>query len=83
MVRQYDLWTSNKLWYNQVRKRGFYGPSYDDNAANSASYRKNYLNDGTFHSTVLTNFWLKIDWLWQEPLPKVLDVVREFGLLDK
>lgn len=35
-----------------------------------------------FHSTVLPNFWLQIDWFWQDPLPKVLDVVRKLGLLD-
>jgi Uma2 family endonuclease len=40
-------------------------------------------DDDIFHSTVLTNFWLKIDWLWQEPLPKVLAVAGELGLLDK
>ncbi len=39
--------------------------------------------DGLFHSTVLPNFWLKVDWLWQESLPKVLDVIRQFGLLDQ
>jgi len=47
-------------------------------------YRLVFPSDNSiFHSSVLNNFWLKIDWLWQEPLPKVLDVVREFGLLDK
>jgi len=25
--------------------------------------------DGRYFSTVLPNFWLDIDWLWQEPLP--------------
>lgn len=39
--------------------------------------------NGLFHSTVLPNFWLQVDWLWQEPLPKVLDVVRELGLLER
>jgi Uma2 family endonuclease len=34
----------------------------------------------TIHSTVLPGFFLKTDWLWQEPLPKVADVLREiFG----
>jgi Uma2 family endonuclease len=35
-----------------------------------------------FRSAVLTNFWLRVDWLWQEPLPKVLAVARELGLLE-
>ncbi len=25
--------------------------------------------DGIYHSTVLPNFWLKLAWLWQSPLP--------------
>lgn len=38
--------------------------------------------DGWFHSTVLEGFRLRPDWLWREPLPKVLDTAREMGLLD-
>lgn len=36
---------------------------------------------GIFRSEVLSGFWLRIDSLWQEPLPKVLDTVRELGLV--
>ncbi len=28
------------------------------------------------------DFWLRVDWLWEDPLPRVLDVVRELGVLD-
>jgi Uma2 family endonuclease len=38
-------------------------------------------DEGIFHSEVLTNFWLKIEWLWQEPLPKVLAIAKELGLV--
>jgi Uma2 family endonuclease len=38
---------------------------------------------GRFHSAVLPDFWLKVDWLWQDPLPKVLDVARHLGLLER
>jgi Uma2 family endonuclease len=38
--------------------------------------------EGRFHSIVLPNFWLKVAWLWQDPLPKVLHVARELGLLN-
>jgi hypothetical protein len=31
---------------------------------------------------VLPGFSLHPDWLWAQPLPKVLDVARELGLLD-
>lgn len=34
--------------------------------------------DGTYHSTVLPNFWLKVDWLWleePEPLAALAEIV--------
>lgn len=37
--------------------------------------------EGVYHSEVVTGFWLRVEWLWQEPLPKTLDVLRELGLL--
>ncbi len=37
--------------------------------------------DGAVHSTVLTGFFLKPAWLWQEPLPNPLDVLKELGVL--
>jgi len=39
--------------------------------------------NGCFHSTVLPNFWLKVTWLWQDPLPKVLDIARQLDLLNR
>jgi Uma2 family endonuclease len=47
-------------------------------------YRLAFLDEqGLFHSAVLPNFWLRVDWLWQEPLPKVLAVAAELGLLER
>jgi len=37
--------------------------------------------DGLVPSTVLTGFFLKPAWLWQEPLPNPLDVLKELGVL--
>lgn len=37
--------------------------------------------DGWYRSTALEGFRLRPDWLWREPLPKVLDAARELGLL--
>jgi Uma2 family endonuclease len=37
--------------------------------------------EGIYRSIVLPGFWLKADWLWQEPLPAVLEVLRELGLI--
>lgn len=37
--------------------------------------------DGVVHSRVLPGLWLKVEWLWQEPLPPLLGVLREWGLV--
>ena len=34
---------------------------------------------GRYRSAVLTGFWLKVEWLWQEPLPAVEEVLLEIG----
>jgi Uma2 family endonuclease len=36
---------------------------------------------GVYRSEALTGFWLRPDWLWQETLPPVLKIVREFGIV--
>jgi Uma2 family endonuclease len=36
---------------------------------------------GIYRSAVLDGLWLKVDWLWQEPLPRLLDVEKELGLV--
>ena len=37
--------------------------------------------EGVYHSEAVPGFRLRVEWLWQEPLPKVLDVVREMELI--
>lgn len=34
-----------------------------------------------YHSQVLPGLWLKVDWLWQEPLPKLLSILKEWKLV--
>lgn len=34
---------------------------------------------GVYHSAVLTDFWLRVDWLWQEPLPPTEEILLEVG----
>jgi Uma2 family endonuclease len=36
---------------------------------------------GEYVSRALPNLRLQVDWLWQEPLPDVLDVLRELELI--
>jgi Uma2 family endonuclease len=37
--------------------------------------------DGNVRSRVLEGLWLKVDWLWQQPLPPLLFVLRAWGLI--
>jgi Uma2 family endonuclease len=37
--------------------------------------------EGWYDSVAISGFHLKVGWLWQVPLPKVLDVVKELGVL--
>ena len=35
--------------------------------------------EGEYHALTLPGFWLRVEWLWQEPLPAVEDVLLEVG----
>jgi len=37
--------------------------------------------EGVYHSEAVPGFRLRVEWLWQEPLPKVLNVLREMELI--
>jgi Uma2 family endonuclease len=32
--------------------------------------------DGIYRSAVLSSFWLRVEWLWQKPLPRVAGILR-------
>ncbi len=40
-------------------------------------YRTVPTPEGIFHSAVLDGYWLRVADLWREPLPKIMEVVRE------
>lgn len=40
-------------------------------------YRQVRLQNGELHSKVLTGFWLRPEWLWQEPRPDEFDTLME------
>ncbi len=37
--------------------------------------------DGIFESGVIEGLWIKTDWLWQEELPNLMDVLKEWKLV--
>lgn len=36
--------------------------------------------EGRLHSEVISGFWVRTAWLWQEPAPRTLDCLREMGV---
>lgn len=44
-------------------------------------YRLVEPEEGIFTSEAIPGFRLRIDWLWQQPKPKLLDAARELGLV--
>lgn len=47
----------------------------------SGRYEALPLKEGIYHSTVVAGFFLRPEQLWQEPLPKTIDVLRELGVI--
>jgi Uma2 family endonuclease len=42
-------------------------------------YRDAEVKDGVYASTILEGLRLRVDWLWQNPLPPILSVLKEIG----
>ncbi|HLK59740.1 MAG TPA: Uma2 family endonuclease [Chthonomonadaceae bacterium] len=38
-------------------------------------------DQGIYHSMVLNGLWLKVEWLWQKPLPRLMDILKAWGLV--
>ena len=37
--------------------------------------------EGVYHAAAIPGFWLRVEWLWQQPLPHVLNILKELGLV--
>jgi hypothetical protein len=46
----------------------------------SLSPRKPEGPDGIYHCLVIEPLWIRVAWLWQDPLPGEFDVNKEWGL---
>lgn len=38
-------------------------------------------NDGIYRSVRIAGLWLRVEWLWQEPLPSLMSILKEWGLI--
>jgi Uma2 family endonuclease len=37
--------------------------------------------EGVYRSEVVPGFWIRVSWLWQDPLPDPFEVLRELGVM--
>lgn len=69
-VKEYWLINPNR------RTANFYG--FDENG----KYKMLPISaDGKFESRVIESLWIKTDWLWQETLPNLIDILKEWKLI--
>lgn len=38
-------------------------------------------SDGIYRSVRIAGLWLRVEWLWQEPLPSLMSILKEWGLI--
>ena len=69
-IREYWLIDPDKQTaeFYQLDDEGTYEPAAPD-------------EEGFYHSQVVAGFRLRVDWLWQSPMPATLDVLRELKVL--
>jgi Uma2 family endonuclease len=63
---------------DQTRKRAEFYHLGDDGTFKLIDSDEN----GIYRSKTLEGLWLKVDWLWQDPLPTLMSVLKEWGLIN-
>lgn len=74
---EYEAAGIREYWVVDAMSRHFEGYTLGADSR----YSRIEENDGVVHSRVLNGFFLKPTWLWQEPLPNPLEILKELGVL--
>ncbi len=75
---EYESAGVKEYWIIDPNRRtaNFYG--YDENG----KYKLLHLSaEGIFKSRVIEGIWIKTDWLWQEELPNLIDILKDWELV--
>ncbi len=62
--------------FDPLRKRAEFYQLDDENRYQQIAVA----SDGIYRSRVVPGFWLKVNWLWQSPLPRLVEVLKELGV---
>lgn len=76
--REYEMAGVREYWTIDPNTRTaiFYG--FDENG----KYKMLPVSaDGIFESRVIENLWIKTDWFWQENLPNLMEILKEWKLV--
>jgi Uma2 family endonuclease len=75
---EYELGGVREYWLidPEAKRADFYGLDSEGRYA-----RRRPDAQGIYHSEVVEGFGLKVDWLWPEPLPPLIQIQRELGLI--
>ena len=50
-------------------------------ALQKGKYKKIKPKEDIYYSKTIKGFWLNVNWLFQEPLPSIIDILREYGII--
>lgn len=69
-IPEYWLIDPLRKWaeFYQLNKEGRYTPAFVG-------------HQDVYQAAAIPGFWLRVEWLWQTPLPPILDVIRELQLI--
>jgi Uma2 family endonuclease len=76
--REYEMAGIKEYWMIDPNTRTaiFYG--FDEDG----KYKMlPFSTDGIFESRIIENLWIDTNWLWQENLPNLMDILKEWGLV--
>jgi Uma2 family endonuclease len=75
---EYEIAGVKEYWIIDPKRRtvNFYG--FDENK----KYQQlPILADGKFESRIIEGLWIKTDWLWQDKLPNLIEVLKDWELV--
>ena len=75
-LREYEEAGVPEYWIINPLRRRFEAYVSDEDGRYQVAFDG---EEGEYHAVHLPGFWLRVEWLWQRPMPSVTEVLREIG----